>query len=78
MLKYGDKIMAEEQTVKTEEQGTAAATDQAEAKPNKKKKINDFSLAEINTRIGEIELTKQTQSKYYQHLVNRRNELQPK
>jgi hypothetical protein len=67
--------MAEEQAVKTEGQ-TPEGTAQGEQKPNKKKKINRLSLDEINKKIEALDQANQIKSKYHQHLVQRRNELQ--
>ena len=66
--------MAEEQTVKAEEQAAGAAP--AEQKPAKKKKINKLSLEEINKKVEELQKLNQIKSKYHQHLLQRKNELQ--
>lgn len=67
--------MAEEQTVKTEEQAPGGAA-QSEQTPVKKKKINRLSLDEINKKIDALVQANQFKSKYHQHLVQRKNELQ--
>jgi hypothetical protein len=67
--------MAEEQTVKAEEKAPEGAP-QAEQKAAKKKKINRLSLDEINKKIDALDQANQIKSKYHQHLVQRKNELQ--
>jgi hypothetical protein len=63
--------MAEE-AVKTE---SAAAAGEQNA--NKKKKINRLSLEDINRKIEELGKANHIRTKYYEHLVSRRNEMQP-
>ncbi len=67
--------MAEEQAAKKEEQGTETAA-QGEKKSDKNKKINRLSSGDINSKIENLEKTNQIRSKYYKHLLDRRNELQ--
>ncbi len=43
----------------------------------KKKKVNRLSLNDINNKIEELNKASHTRSKYYQHLLVRKNELQP-
>jgi hypothetical protein len=64
--------MAEE-TVKTE----GAAAVQGEQKASTKQKINRLSLNDINSKIEELAKGSHTRSKYYEHLLARRNEIQP-
>ncbi|MBN2403324.1 MAG: hypothetical protein JXN64_13130 [Spirochaetes bacterium] len=67
--------MAEEQTIKTEGQTSDGAV-QGEQKSQKKKKINKLSLDDINKKLDILVQASQIKSKYYQHLVQRKNELQ--
>ena len=53
------------------------ATETEEKKEEKTKKINRLSLDELNVKIKELEETKQIQSKYYGHLLERKSELEP-
>jgi hypothetical protein len=55
----------------------AAAPAQDGAKANKKKKINRLSLNDITSKIDELAKANHFRSKYYQHLVNRKNDMQP-
>ncbi len=66
--------MAEEQAVKKEEQPAEGAPQGEAAKKNKK--INRMPLDEINKKIEALGQANQIKSKYYQHLTQRKNELQ--
>jgi hypothetical protein len=67
--------MAEEQAVKAEEKTPEGAAP-SEQKAAKKKKINRLALDEINKKIEALMQANQTKSRYYQHLLQRKNELQ--
>ncbi|MBN2038591.1 MAG: hypothetical protein JW864_01020 [Spirochaetes bacterium] len=56
----------------------AEASDQGAAAeaPGKKKKINKLTLDEISRQIDKLEKADQSQSRYYKHLQNRKDELQ--
>jgi hypothetical protein len=54
----------------------AAQTEGAAAKKNSK--INRLTTAELNSKIAAFEQSNQTKSKYYKHLLERRQEIQPK
>ncbi|HOW81129.1 MAG TPA: hypothetical protein PK573_01105 [Spirochaetota bacterium] len=58
--------MAEEQKTQEGQQGEAA--------PAKNKKINKLDARAINAKIGEMEEKKQTTSRYYKHLLQRKKE----
>ncbi len=47
------------------------------AGPVKNKKVNKLSLDELSRKIDALEKGNQIKSKYYQHLVLRKKELQP-
>ena len=49
---------------------------QSEASSKKNKKINKLSIDELNQKIEEFEKANQKNSRYYKHLVIRRQELQ--
>jgi hypothetical protein len=67
--------MAEEQAVKKEEQSSVGAA-QGEQISKKNKKINKLALDDINKKIEVSVQANQIKSKYYQHLLQRKNELQ--
>lgn len=58
--------MAEE--TKTQESGQQAE--------KKTKKINRFTLAELQKKIGDFESSLQTKSVYYKHLLQRKREIE--
>lgn len=49
---------------------------QNETISKKNKKINQFSMDELNQKIEEMGKANQTKSRYYKHLLERRDELQ--
>jgi hypothetical protein len=80
---------AAEEKAESSETTEAAAEKQAGAKPEegkeetpaqageaKKKKINRFTPEELDAKIKEVEEKNLTQSVYYKHLINRKNELE--
>ena len=65
--------MAEEENTQGE------ATEQAEAsQETKNKKINKLSMEELNSKIEALGKDKQTYSRYYKHLLARKQELNMK
>lgn len=58
-----------------QEQAPVAEEQQTEAGPKKKKKINQLNPNELNKLIEEYEKNGQTQSRFYKHLIYRKNEL---
>jgi hypothetical protein len=66
--------MAEEQAVKKEEQPAEGAAQGDASKKNKK--INRLTLNEISKKIEALGQANQVKSKYYQHLMQRKNEFQ--
>lgn len=43
--------------------------------PQKTKKVNRLSTADLNTKISDFEAKNQTNSKYYKHLLERKKQL---
>lgn len=67
--------MAEEQTPTTPE-SPAPAGDAAAAKKNKK--VNRLLADELSEKIADLDSKNQTKSKYYKHLLLRKEEAQKK
>ena len=67
---------AEEKPKEEKPAGEAAAQDSTLSKKNKK--INRLTVDELNAKIKELENANQTKSKYFKHLLHRKEELQPR
>ena len=74
--------MSDEQVQNSEEQkseapvadGGGAPAPAEAAAPAKKKKVNRLTVAELDKKISVLEEANQVKSKYYRHLLSRRNE----
>ncbi len=68
--------MSEETEIKEEtKNGSGENASENTTAGKKKKKINKLSPEEINERIDNMEKNNLIQSKYYKHLLQRKNEL---
>lgn len=69
-----DQVTQPEETEKAEQAPTAESGETAAS--TKRKKINRLSLDMVTRKIDEMEKADQIHSKYYQHLIDRKNEMQ--
>lgn len=67
--------MSEEVKAPEEAQAETAAPAEEQA-PEKPKKVNAMSKEQISKKIKELEEKNETGSKFYQHLTNRKAELE--
>jgi len=77
--KAPEEAAAEEQAPAEEKAPEKAASEEAPESapaPEKKKKINRLTPEELNKKIKMIEESGQVKSRYYKHLVQRKNEME--
>ena len=70
-----EEVEVKEETAEETKAESGESPSETATAGKKKKKINKLSPEEIKERIDELEKKNLTQSKYYKHLLQRRNEL---